>query len=147
MTQNWNDAWVEAGEEDHRYFHALLAVTLGAYAGAPAAGCFEGLGGSPAGASCRLGGSPADASRRRLPAGPQLTHCPTPPPRPRSALSAGCAAIGGLLYHWFAPGSADCSLNISIVTLSLILCLVLSLVTMHPRVSAGGRHSGGGGCR
>ena len=33
VTQNWNDAWVEAGEEDGRYFHALLGVTLGAYAG------------------------------------------------------------------------------------------------------------------
>ena len=33
VVQGWNDAWVEAGEEDPRYFHALLAVTLGAYAG------------------------------------------------------------------------------------------------------------------
>lgn len=82
MTQGWNDAWVEAGEEDDRYFHALLAVTLGAY--------------------------------------------------------AGCAAIGGLLFHWFAPGTADCSLNISLITLSLVLCLVLSLVTMHPQARLAG---------
>ena len=33
VTQNWNDVWVEAGEEDVRYFHALLGVTMAAYAG------------------------------------------------------------------------------------------------------------------
>lgn len=33
VTQNWNDSWVEAGEEDPFYFKALLGVTLGAYAG------------------------------------------------------------------------------------------------------------------
>ena len=89
VTQAWNDAWVEAGEADDRYFHALLAVTVAAY--------------------------------------------------------AGCAAIGGLLFHWFAPAGADCSLNISLIVLSLVLCLVLSLVTVHPRVSAGG--AGGGDAR
>lgn len=81
VTQNWNDAWVEAGEEDGRYFHALLGVTLGAY--------------------------------------------------------AGCITIAGLLYHWFAPGGADCSLNISLITLSLLLCIVLSLITLHPQVQRG----------
>ena len=44
--------------------------------------------------------------------------------------------IAGLLYHWFAPAGVDCSLNVSIITLSLILCIILSLLTMHPTVSA-----------
>lgn len=81
VTQSWNDAWVEAGEGDVRYFHALLAVTAAAY--------------------------------------------------------AGCAAIAGLLYHFFAPASADCSLNISLITLALILCIVLSTITLHPAVQRG----------
>ena len=33
VTQNWNDAWVEARAGDVRFFHALLGVTLAAYAG------------------------------------------------------------------------------------------------------------------
>lgn len=81
VTQNWNDSWVEAGEEDPFYFKALLGVTLGAY--------------------------------------------------------AGCITIAGLLYHFFAPSGADCSLNISLITLSLILCIILSVITMHPRVERG----------
>lgn len=81
VTQNWNDAWVEAGEGDVRYFHALLAVTVAAY--------------------------------------------------------AGCVTIGGLLFHFFVPSGPDCSLNISLITLALTLCLVLSLVTMHPSVRRG----------
>ena len=45
------------------------------------------------------------------------------------------ATIAGQLYHYFAPAGQDCSLNISLVTLSLLLCLLLSMLTMHPAVS------------
>lgn len=27
MTQNWNDAWVEKGDEDERYLYGLLGIT------------------------------------------------------------------------------------------------------------------------
>ncbi len=41
-----------------------------------------------------------------------------------------------LSYVWFAPsaGDIDCSLNISMITLGLLMCVVLSLITLHPRV-------------
>ena len=37
----------------------------------------------------------------------------------------GAIALAGLSYHWFAPGTHDCSFNISIVTVALLLCVVL----------------------
>jgi hypothetical protein len=58
-----------------------------------------------------------------------------PSPAPLHPSHAGCIAIGGLLYHFFAPAGADCSLNISLITLALLLCLALSLITLHPAVS------------
>lgn len=41
-----------------------------------------------------------------------------------------------LSYVWFAPSanSIDCSFNISLITLGLMMCVVLSLITLHPRV-------------
>jgi serine incorporator 1/3 len=53
------------------------------------------------------------------------------------AAYAGTATIAGLLYHWFAPPTADCSLNISLITLALLLVLCLSLATFHPAVRQG----------
>ena len=40
----------------------------------------------------------------------------------------------GLAYHWFAPGTHDCSLNISLITLGLILVILITAVTLHPRI-------------
>ena len=61
-------------------------------------------------------------------------HLPTLP-APLALPAAGCVTIAGLLFHWFSPSGVDCSLNVSIVALSLILCIILSLLTMHPTVS------------
>lgn len=157
MTQNWNDAWVEAGEEDGRYFHALLGVTLGAYAGEPKLhallrvlssrcwalrwahthGCIRAAVGAAA-LPLLAGADPKAALLRDL-CLPRL-RCGAALLLPLPALSccpAGCITIAGLLYHWFAPGGADCSLNISLITLSLVLCIVLSLITLHPQASVG----------
>lgn len=85
-------------------------------------------GGAGGGASGRASGAPG-AGLLRLLTRPAPPAARRPPHR-----AAGCLAIGGLLFHWFAPGGADCSLNISLITVSLVLCVVLSLVTMHPQV-------------
>lgn len=81
MTQNWNDAWVDKGDEDERYLYGLLAITGVCY--------------------------------------------------------AFCTTIAGLLYYWFAPSSHDCSFNITIITVAVILCLSLSLMSLHPAVEKG----------
>jgi hypothetical protein len=129
VTQNWNDAWVEAGEGDVRYFHALLGVTGVAYAGEQQA---------------REGSMD---SRHRAHA-PALIWCMTRWQHARGCATrayhlrravraAACATIAGLLYHFFAPSGADCSLNICLITLALVLCIVLTTVTLHPAVSLG----------
>lgn len=87
---------------------------------------------------CRAGADPKAALLRDL-CLPRL-RCGAALLLPLPALSccpAGCITIAGLLYHWFAPGGADCSLNISLITLSLVLCIVLSLITLHPQASVG----------
>ena len=38
MTQAWNDAWVEKGDEDERYLYGLLGITGGWWAGGGLAG-------------------------------------------------------------------------------------------------------------
>jgi hypothetical protein len=45
-------------------------------------------------------------------------------------------ALAGLCFHWFAPAGLDCSLNVSVVTASLLLCLAFSMLTFHPAVRA-----------
>lgn len=40
----------------------------------------------------------------------------------------------GLAYHWFAPGAYDCSLNISLITIGLLLVILVTAVTLHPRI-------------
>jgi len=42
--------------------------------------------------------------------------------------------LAGLAYHWFAPSGHDCSLNISLITLGLLLCVAFTLATFHPIV-------------
>lgn len=61
---------------------------------------------------------------------------PSPPPALSVLCYGGGIAIAGLLYHWFAPGGHDCSFNITIITVALILCVAFSLMSMHPAVSA-----------
>lgn len=48
----------------------------------------------------------------------------------------GAFVLIGLSYIWFSPSGADldCSFNMSLITLGLLLCVVLSLATLHPRV-------------
>jgi serine incorporator 1/3 len=40
----------------------------------------------------------------------------------------------GLAFRWFAPGSHDCSLNITLITLTLLVVIVLTAITLHPRI-------------
>ncbi|KFM24734.1 putative serine incorporator [Auxenochlorella protothecoides] len=81
VTQAWNDAWVEAGDEDETWLYGLLAATLGA-----------------------LG---------------------------------GCVALAALCFHFFAPASQDCSLNLTLISLTLVLVVVMALTSFHPAVEAG----------
>jgi Serine incorporator (Serinc) len=49
---------------------------------------------------------------------------------------AGIAAIVGLLFYWFNPAAAgDCSLNVTVIVLALVVALVLGAASMHPAVS------------
>ena len=47
---------------------------------------------------------------------------------------AGCGALVGLCFHWFAPSDIDCSFNLTIISLSLVLVVVLCLTSFHPAV-------------
>ena len=49
---------------------------------------------------------------------------------------AGIAAIVGLLFYWFNPAAAgDCSFNVTVIVLALLVALVLGAASMHPAVS------------
>lgn len=48
---------------------------------------------------------------------------------------AGTGALVGLSYSWFSPSSAsDCSLNISLITLWLLLCIGFNALIFHPTI-------------
>jgi Serine incorporator (Serinc) len=48
---------------------------------------------------------------------------------------AGIAAIVGLLFYWFNPAAAgDCSFNVTVIVLALVVALVLGAASMHPAV-------------
>ncbi len=47
---------------------------------------------------------------------------------------AGIAAIVGVLFYWFNPGGADCSFNVSVIVLTILVCLTLGAASMHPAV-------------
>ena len=50
---------------------------------------------------------------------------------------AGIGAIVGLLFYWFNPVAAgDCSFNVTVIVLSLVVALVLGASSMHPAVSS-----------
>ena len=53
---------------------------------------------------------------------------------------AGVAVLAGLLFYFFNPaGAGDCSFNISVITMTLVLALVVSAVSMLPYVRAHAR--------
>ena len=56
---------------------------------------------------------------------------------------SGSITITGLLYHWFAPGGHDCSFNITVITLALVLCVAFSMLSLHPAVSSPPARRGG----
>ena len=48
---------------------------------------------------------------------------------------AGVVVLAGLLFYFFNPaGAGDCSFNISAITMTLVLALVVSAVSMLPYV-------------
>jgi hypothetical protein len=50
---------------------------------------------------------------------------------------AGAAVLAGLLFYFFNPaGAGDCSFNISVISLTLLLGLLVSAVSMSPYVRA-----------
>lgn len=80
MTQNWNDDWVS--KEDERFLYALLAVTIGAFAGA--------------------------------------------------------IALIAVSFYWFNPsGAGDCSFNIFVMAVTILLTLAVSLGSLHPQAQNG----------
>ena len=82
FTAAWNEAWVAAGEDDHRWLYGLLGLTVAAY--------------------------------------------------------SGVLAVAGLLFAFFKPaGAGSCSLNVALITVSLLLCVALSVLSVLP-VSRGG---------
>jgi hypothetical protein len=51
---------------------------------------------------------------------------------------AGIAAIVGLLFYWFNPAAAgDCSFNVTVIVLALVVALVLGAASMHPAATNG----------
>lgn len=50
---------------------------------------------------------------------------------------SACIVMAGFFYHWFAPSGSDCSLNISLITIALLLCLAVTIISLHPTVSRG----------
>lgn len=47
---------------------------------------------------------------------------------------AGCAILIALSFHWFAPSDVDCSFNLTIISLSLVLVVLLCLTSFHPAI-------------
>jgi hypothetical protein len=58
------------------------------------------------------------------------------------AVTVGCylgaCTLVGVLFYWFKPaGAGDCSFNILIISLTLILGVAVSLLSLHPRATNG----------
>ncbi|KAK9823454.1 hypothetical protein WJX72_002870 [[Myrmecia] bisecta] len=49
----------------------------------------------------------------------------------------GAATLAGLLFWLFAPSGSECSFNICMITLTLVLCLAFSLLSLHPSAQNG----------
>lgn len=50
----------------------------------------------------------------------------------------GTLAVAGVLFYFFKPGGAgSCSLNVSLITLTLLVCVVFSLLSLHPMARSG----------
>ena len=48
---------------------------------------------------------------------------------------AGCAAIIGILFYWFNPSAVeDCSFNVGITVVTIILCVLVAMAPLHPSV-------------
>jgi len=51
---------------------------------------------------------------------------------------AASLTLIGLMYHWFHPaGAGGCSLNITLITVTLLLLLVATAVSLHPLAKQG----------
>lgn len=50
----------------------------------------------------------------------------------------GVVGIDGFMYYWFKPsGAGDCSFNIGMITLTLIICVGFSMLSLHPQAHNG----------
>lgn len=55
-----------------------------------------------------------------------------------TAAYAGVVAVAALLYAFFKPqGAGDCSLNVALITLSLLLCVSFSVLSVLPFARGG----------
>lgn len=53
----------------------------------------------------------------------------------------GALTLTGVLYWLFTPAGADaCGFNITVITLTLLLCLSFSLLSLHPVVRPPAHH-------
>jgi len=52
------------------------------------------------------------------------------------ACYTGSITLIGLLYHWYRPHS-DCSLNIFLITFTLLGCFGFSVLSVHPAIKGG----------
>ncbi|GAX77158.1 hypothetical protein CEUSTIGMA_g4603.t1 [Chlamydomonas eustigma] len=52
------------------------------------------------------------------------------------AAYAGSLTVAGLMFHWFKPSGLDCSFNVLLITLALLLCVVFSVLSLIPSVTA-----------
>ena len=49
----------------------------------------------------------------------------------------GAIALIGVSFYWFNPsGAGDCSFNVFVMTMTILLTLAVSLGSLHPQVSS-----------
>ena len=136
-----NEKWVAAAEGDDRHYKGMLALTVGCYAG-----CLILVGAPPfdlnrSDASCA---APPASCARSVRAAPRLRHESVLSCAMHTAPSATAhfrltrAARAALLFHWFKPaGAGSCSLNVGIITATILLFVGFTVVSISPLVPSG----------
>ncbi len=47
----------------------------------------------------------------------------------------GSLTLSALMFHWFKPSGVDCSFNVSLITVALLLCVAFSVMSLLPAVT------------
>lgn len=47
--------------------------------------------------------------------------------------------MAGLMFHWYSPSGVEggCALNVTVITLALVLCVIYAMLSLHPMSSNG----------